>query len=350
MPTSDAQNKASRLHTIELLFWRNRERRFRTNELADILGVSADTISRDINELSARHGGPLPLVSEGWSWYLPKDAIFEVLPLTPTLQEAVALYLAGRLLSQIHDERNNHVISALIKLIGAMPEAIAQHQQGIVDMVRERQKNREDKSDIFEALALGWAKRRTVRLIYTPPRKKTFECFFRPYLLEPSGIGKTIYAIGHSMPVNALRIYKMERIDHAELTNESFEVPTNFDGPALLSRAWGVMYGNEELVEVRLRFSHFVTKRVKETLWHPSQQIKDTADGCEWTAQIGDTLEIENWIRGWGADCEVLTPQELRKSMTQQARRLAHMYGILQGPSTSSDGPDMGMLSRILKG
>ncbi len=110
------------------------------------------------------------------------------------------------------------------------------------------------------------------------------------------------------------------------------------------------MYGDEELVEVRLRFSHFVTKRVKETLWHPSQQINDTADGCEWTAQIGDTLEIENWIRGWGADCEVLAPQELRQSMAQQARRLAHMYGVPQGPSTSSDGPDMGMLSRILKG
>lgn len=350
MPTSDAQNKASRLHTIELLFWRNRERRFRTNELADILGVSADTVSRDINELSARHGGPLPLLSDGWSWYLPKDAIFEVLPLTPTLQEAVALYLAGRLLSQIHDERNNHVISALIKLIGAMPEAIAQYQQGIVDMVRERQKDREDKSNIFEALALGWAKRRTVRLIYTPPRKKTFECFFRPYLLEPSGIGKTIYAIGHSMPVNALRVYKMERIDHAELTNEFFEVPTDFDGPTLLSRAWGVMYGDEELVEVRLRFSHWVTKRVKETLWHPSQQIKDTTDGCEWTAQIGDTLEIENWIRGWGADCEVLAPEELRQTMIQHTRRLAHMYGIALGTSTSSEDPDIGMLSRILGG
>ncbi len=350
MPTSDARDRTNRLHTIELLFWRNRERRFRTSELAEILGVSVDTVGRDLKELSARHNGPLPLVSEGWSWYLPKDAIFEVLPLTPTLQEAVALYLAGRLLSQIHDERNDHVISALVKLLGAMPEGIAQHQQEIVDMVRARQKGREDRSGIFEALASGWVKSRVVRLIYTPPRKKTFECFLRPYLLEPSGIGKTIYTIGHSMPANALRVYKMERIEHAELTNEAFEVPADFDGTALLSRAWGVMYGDEELVEVRLRFSHWVTKRVKETLWHPSQQIKDTPEGCEWTAQIGETLEIENWIRGWGSDCEVLAPEELRKTMIQHVRRLAHMYSISLGTSTSPDEPDTGMLSRILGG
>ncbi len=266
----------------------------------EILGVSVDTVGRDLKELSARHNGPLPLVSEGWSWYLPKDAIFEVLPLTPTLQEAVALYLAGRLLSQIHDERNDHVISALVKLLGAMPEGIAQHQQEIVDMVRARQKGREDRSGIFEALASGWVKSRVVRLIYTPPRKKTFECFLRPYLLEPSGIGKTIYTIGHSMPANALRVYKMERIEHAELTNEAFEVPADFDGTALLSRAWGVMYGDEELVEVRLRFSQ--------------------------------------------------APEELRKTMIQHVRRLAHMYSISLGTSTSPDEPDTGMLSRILGG
>jgi len=142
------------------------------------------------------------------------------------------------------------------------------------------------------------------------------------------------------MPANGLRIYKIERIEHAELTTDLFEIPTNFDGPALFSRAWGVMYGDDELVEVRLRFSHWVTKRVKETLWHPSQQMKDTPAGCEWTAQIGDTLEIENWIRGWGADCEVLAPDELREKIMDDVRRLARMYGVAFQQPVSSDEPD----------
>ena len=142
----------------------------------------------------------------------------------------------------------------------------------------------------------------------------------------------------------------MERIEYAKLTEESFEVPQDFNGPALLKRAWGVMYGDEEPIEVRLRFSLWVTKRVKETLWHPSQQITETSDGCEWTAQIGDTLEIENWIRGWGSDCEVFAPQELREKMIKEARRLANMYGITNSNLIPPDKPDSNLLSGLFGG
>ena len=107
------------------------------------------------------------------------------------------------------------------------------------------------------------------------------------------------------------------------------------------------MYGDEEQTEVRLGFSHWVTKRVKETLWHPSQQIIETSDGCEWTAQIGDTLEIENWIRGWGSDCEVLAPQALREKMIKEARRLAVMYEVASPKSIPSDKPDTDLLSEL---
>lgn len=335
MPTSDARNKADRQYQLQMLFAFPGQQ-LRTREIAERFGVSEDTIKKDIDELDAR--GYLPLRKKGQFWILAEDAHLGLLQVRLSLTEATALYLAGRLLSQIHDEHNDAIILALTKLASATPEKMRLHQLALIEMARTRQLDREDKSAIFEALALGWAKSRVVRLIYSPPRKKTFECFLNPYLLEPSGIGKTIYAIGHSMPVNALRVYKMERIEHAELTNTSFEVPADFDGPALLSRAWGVMYGDEELVEVRLRFSHWVTKRVKETLWHPSQQLTLTRDGCELTMQIADTLEAENWIRGWGADCEVLEPAELRESMISHIRRLTKSYGLTErGPHNPAE-------------
>jgi predicted DNA-binding transcriptional regulator YafY len=337
MPTSDAYNKTDRLHQIQLLFWNNPGKRLRTSEIAVKLEVSEDTAFRYLTELSS--SGRLPVHKDGWYWQLAQGAKFELLPMKLNLSEGTALYLAARLLTQIHDERNEHVLSALSKLISGMPATIAPYQQAIVDLARERQKGQQDKSDIFEVLALGWATHRKIRLIYTPPHRNTFECHFSPYLLEPSAIGRTFYAIGYSNPPDALRTYKMERIDHAELTEETFEVPADFDGPALLTKAWGVMYGDEEPVEVRLRFSHWVTKRVKETLWHPSQQIIDTPEGCEWTAQI------ENWIRGWGSDCEVLAPQELREKIINDVRRSARMYAIAFQKPTASDEPDIDLFN-----
>ena len=153
-----------------------------------------------------------------------------------------------------------------------------------------------------------------------------------------------------AMQLNQLRTFKLERIQHAELLKKSpFEIPADFDGPALLKKAWGVMYGDEECVEVQLRFTSWVEQRVKETLWHPSQQIADTPDGCVMTVQIGDTLEIENWIRGWGADCEVLKPTTLREKIAKQVRRLAHMYGVLQpSPPKPPDEPDNDLLSTFV--
>lgn len=46
------------------------------------------------------------------------------------------------------------------------------------------------------------------------------------------------------------------------------------------------------------------------------------------TLQIGDALEIENWIRGWGPDCEVLEPQHLRDKVIEDIKRSARMYSI----------------------
>ncbi len=329
MPTSDAYNKTDRLQQLQMLFWKNPKKRFTTPEVALYLGMSDDTALKYLKDLMRT--GRLPVTKQGRFWILMEGARFE-LPL-PTVRlsssEATALSIAGRLLSQIHDERNTHVTQALMKIISVLPEPIAMHQHRIVEIARERQANQPDRSSIFEALAIGWVTQHQVRLRYTTSEGKSFWCTFDPYMFEPTGIGRTIYVIGHSTPPDKLRTLKLERIESAELLKkETFELPPDFDGPALLKKAWVVMYGEREPITVRLRFTSKVMTRLKETLWHPSQVIKDTPQGCEMTIQIGDALEIENWIRGWGPDCEVLEPQHLRDKVIEDIKRSARMYSI----------------------
>jgi predicted DNA-binding transcriptional regulator YafY len=339
MPISDAYNKTDRLHELQLLFWRNPKRRFTTPEIAASLGVSEDTALHYLKDLE--RSGRLPLVKEGRFRVLMEGAVF-TLPLpaiTLSSSEATALSIAGRLLSQIHDERNTHVTQALLKIVSALPEPIAAHQHRIVEIAKERQQNQPDRSAIFETLAIGWVTQHRVRLRYTTAEGKTFTCTFNPYLFEPTGIGRTIYVIGHSIPPNKLRTLKLERIEQAELLkDEAFDLPADFDGPGLLKKAWVVMFGEQEPITVQLRFTSRVVTRLKETLWHPTQMIKDTTEGCEMTLSIGDTLEIENWIRGWGPDCEVLEPQELRDKMIEDIRRSVRTYDItLSGASAAGE-------------
>lgn len=325
---TDGMKKFGRLFHIIRLF-QNTTRKYRTREIAEIIGVNEDTAGKYLQELSS--AGLLPVTKDGHFWILPEGATIPHLELSLSYAEAVSLYLAGRLLSQTQDEQNWHIMMALKKLVEALPAALRERQQMLVDllMFAEHEENQlRDMSHTFQVLTSAWVTQRRVRLSYAPLSGKSFECFFDPYLLEPSAIGRTIYAIGYSSLAKDLRTFKLERIQQADLTNDSFNVSDKFKGAEMLQQAWGVMYGDEEPVTVRLRFSAAVTPRVRETRWHPSQQLTLTRDGCEWTATIGDTLEIEPWIRGWGGDCEVLEPVALRESIIQHVRRAMVTYHL----------------------
>ena len=118
MPKSDAKNKAARQYLLQKLFEQPGQR-LRTSEVAKRLGVSEDTAKHDIDELSG--DGRLPLRKDGQYWILAEDAKIPQLKVYLSLPEATALYIAGRLLSQIHDEHNRYVILALAKLTNALP-------------------------------------------------------------------------------------------------------------------------------------------------------------------------------------------------------------------------------------
>jgi predicted DNA-binding transcriptional regulator YafY len=67
---------------------------------------------------------------------------------------------------------------------------------------------------------------------------------------------------------------------------------------------------------------------VRETEWHRSEEVEEQPDGSLiWRAKVAEPQEMVPWIRGWGADVEVLGPDDLRGQMTGEARRLAKSYG-----------------------
>src|SRR5947207_3339907 len=189
MPKSDANTKADRLYRLQQLFEQPGQR-LRTCDIADKLGITDDTVKSYIDELS--ESGRLPLTKEGHYWMLMEGGRIPLLKVHLNIHEASALYIAGRLLAQIHDERNMAVITALSKLVNALPEPLRAHQRAMIEMAEQRQVNQPDRSKIFSELTLGWALHKRVRLLYAPPGKRRFECSFAPYLLEPSGIGRTV--------------------------------------------------------------------------------------------------------------------------------------------------------------
>lgn len=348
MSTSESSSRATRLLALQTLLLSQRGRQWRTSDIAQALGVSDDTAARDMRDLS--RSGKVLLTTSGstanFLWEVVPEQQTSLPPLRLDYAQGAALYAAARLLSQQQDERNDAVRTGILNLIGVMPEPVRPHLLALIQGL-ESPADRENLSAIFGVLAQGWLSQRIVQLTYEPAHHSAYTCRFAPYLLEPSGIGYTMYFIGHSDPPGALRTYKLERVRHAELTSEPFAIPPDFDGPALLQRAWGVMYGNDERVHVKVRFSSYVARRVRETRWHASEALMETPAGLIWEADIGDITEIRPWLRGWGSDCEVLEPDKLREEMQAEVRRMARNYGV--APTTSTpDAPDQTLIDDLL--
>ena len=252
------------------------------------------------------------------------------------LHEALATFLACRLLARYSDKPNAHSVTTLEKLgvsLQAVMPALGQHIGGTTIALQARlPKEVSDYQRTLEKLTEAWAEGVKVRIWYRPLKaRKAFQHTFSPYFLEPSALGYSTYVIGLAEPPNAIRTRKLERIERIEVTDEPFTVPPDFDANALLAGAWGIWFDEgDQPTTVRLRFSgDQAMRRVGETVWHPSQRTEPDPDGgLLWTAEIDEPKEMLPWIRGWGADCEVREPLELRDQVMGEIRRQMRAYAL----------------------
>jgi predicted DNA-binding transcriptional regulator YafY len=165
------------------------------------------------------------------------------------------------------------------------------------------------------------------------------EYCFCPYFVEVSAAGQAVYAIGRIEPQKEMRTFKIERVERIEMLKDAYSIPRDFDPEKLLSQAWGIWFTEADPVVIKLRFSQRVANRVRETRWHPTEQVAEQPDGCLlWSAAIAEPREMLPWVRGWGADVEVLEPAELREELTREAKAIAEKYNwfVSSRPSRKS--------------
>lgn len=298
----------------------------RIPDLARRADVSVRTIYRDIRALETEL--EVKTWSEDGRWGAVGDEFLP--PLKLTLQEAMAVVLAARLMVRYADKYDPDLAAAFEKLEEGLPPALAEHVERALDDL-----SRHPKDELFirhvRVLTRAWAERRVVALDYDPAQyaggSERRRAVVRPYLLEPSLQTHALYLIGWDETRNALRTFKLERIRDVSLLPQTFEPQDPEAMQATLRQAWDII-ADQPPVEVVLRFAPSVAARVREATWHPTQRVEAAADGSlVWRATVSGTIEIRLWILSWGADVEVLEPASLRDDVAATLRRAAASYG-----------------------
>lgn len=311
-------NRTARLRQLEELLLLSPDG-LSAAEIASQLLVNRRTVYRDIDFLSAQG---VPLWQQEGRFGLNRTRYLATVRLS--YQEAIALVLAGLLLARTLDERNPHVIAALRRLATTLPDIPSTQLKRAADRVEANRPN-PNQVAVLETIAEGWGSGRKVQVAYRSPRSGELrQRVIAPYALEPTA--SAIYIICDDDWAGAIRTFKLARLESAQLLDEAYAIPPDFDPEAHLAGSWGIMSG-ERVTEVTLRFTAAARPFVVERQWHPSQRIQAASNGgCLLHVQVSEPLEMQPWIRSWGPQVEVIAPQWLREHIAADLQQAAAQY------------------------
>ena len=306
----------------ELALFQGRPRGLTSAEIAERMEVSQRQAQRDITALESELG--VPFIRQGTRWKVIEGYFLP--PIGFTVHEAMALVVGARLMWRYADRANPFAQTAHEKLAAVLPPPMKEPVMEVADGLANKPEGGVW-TKVFAALTTAWAERRKVRIRYTREDGRASERVVWPLFIEPTPYAHTLYLIAYDEKQREPRVFRMERISSVVVQVERFSPPLGSSLKKLLGHAWGI-WTSHHPVEIALRFTPRVGERVAAMTWHESQEMRHLPDGgVELHLLIAEPTEIRPWILGWGKECEVVAPIELRESIAAELDDALRSYG-----------------------
>jgi predicted DNA-binding transcriptional regulator YafY len=292
-------------------------------EIATRCLVSKRTIYRDFKALESELGVPIwekgtnRGISEGY--FLP--------PINFTLQEAVIIFLAARLLENYVYLYNPDFTSTFMKLNTIVPAPLKKQIENMLEYFN-RKPQKEINFSNLNTLIRAWLSQRKVKICYQDPGEDyPGERIIDPYFIEISVIGGALFVLAFCHLKKTIRAFNFERIiGKVSLESGTFEIPVDFNAIEYLSSTWGINFDNETEI-VKLRFKNNIDALTMINRFHPFQSIEMQSDGSTiLNLKVRDSDNLLYLIMGLGTKVEVLEPKELKLQICNEAKSLLKIY------------------------
>ena len=289
-------------------------------QVAEELEISVATARRDLEALSTAGIPVYPQAGRNGGWQLVGGARTDLSGLTAT--EAQALFLlVGPAASIAPDAK-----AALRKLVRALPDTFREHAQAaaeavVIDPARWGEHVKE-RPELVRRLQDAVVRRLRVRLLYQGRGREESE-----RLVDPLGLvdkDDIWYLIAQTE--KGRRTFRVERVVSAELTEDSFERPADFD----LSAAWSEIVDRMEERRSGLTATVLMDERF---VWVMQDRL---GRNCEVDGMEGDRvrlritaptpLMIAQHLAGWGGSIDVVDPPSVQAELARLGRELADRY------------------------
>ena len=300
-------------------------------ELAKELEVHVRTVRRDVEVLE----------SAGFLMERERDAATRHVkiklpphlkaPAIPfTLAEVLGLYFAGNLMAGLRGTPlKEGVDTALRKIERTLPvraiEQVAHARMALGVRAGAVADYRPHVGTIARAQQ-AVAERRKLEVLYRAyGRPRADRHVVHPYAL--SFAEGALYLIGFSEARQAIRVFRVDRVERAALREEKFDVPEEFDAEAWLGEAFGACR-EDRTHEVRIEFTPREAPWIRERTWHPTQRIEELKwGGVVLSMRVAGLSEVLGWVLSFGAGAKVLGPEELVRKWRDEVRQLSLVAG-----------------------
>src|SRR6185369_12068205 len=136
----------------------------------------------------------------------------------------------------------------------------------------------------------------------------------KTFVLDPYTLlvyKKGLYLAGFSHHHREIRTFALDGFREVDwLKGDRFDYPADYRPEQLTEGAFGLIRG--EPTRVRVLFDSKVARYVQRRHWHPTQRFRRVADGgVEMAMDVRGTVELANWVLGFGENALVLEPAEL---------------------------------------
>jgi predicted DNA-binding transcriptional regulator YafY len=296
--------------------------------LAGELDVTTRTIRRD---LAALQEAGFPLYDErdedGRVRWRLDGAILKGLETGITLAELCALYLSRNLLEAV---AGTPFQRDLTNAFGRIEKMLSPRMRQFLDRLPSvlvakpgpQARGSESSPDAVGRLLEATLHFRVASMRY----HSVSSARVKDYIVHPYRLAfaqGALYLLAYVPEYKDVRTFAVDRIASVSLEKQTF-TPKERIGTEVFANSLGVNTGEPARVEIE--FESRVAPFVRARVWHPSQQVKDQADGrIRLSLDVCHDWALRNWILGWGPFARVVAPKvladEIRTDLAAAAAR-----------------------------
>jgi predicted DNA-binding transcriptional regulator YafY len=159
---------------------------------------------------------------------------------------------------------------------------------------------------------------------FVPDRNEVSERECDPYLIYLCRGNP--YLIGYCRLRQAIRWFRIDRIQKINVLDATFEIDSSFDRKHYFDKIFQFEVGGEPQ-SVAIWFDSKVAALIRERIWHQSQQIEIHDDNSlTLRLTVSGMNDIKRWVLGYGSAARVLSPPHLVALMQEEIAELSQQY------------------------